>query len=110
VLPEYLELYYATKIPRSIIENKAKSSAGQQGILGKDLKHVPVALAPLVEQRCIVVKIEALVAQDDAIEAAVNSGCGQLARSACCRCSPSRLVQVLLRLSRYTVSFQKCIQ
>jgi type I restriction enzyme S subunit len=72
VLPEYLELYFTTKIPRGIIENKAKSSAGQQGISGKDLRNVPVALASLAEQRRIVAKIEALFAQADAIEAAVQ--------------------------------------
>jgi len=71
VLPEYLELYFATRVPRDIIEEKAKSSAGQQGISGKDLKNVPVAVAPLAEQRRIVAKIESLFAQAEAIERAV---------------------------------------
>ncbi len=72
VLPEYLEIYFSTQVPRDIIEGKAKSSAGQQGISGKDLKNVPVALAPLAEQRRIVAKIESLFAQAEAIEQAVE--------------------------------------
>jgi len=71
ISPEYLELYFATRVPRNIIEDKAKSSAGQTGISGQDLRRVPVALAPLAEQRRIVTKIEALFAQADAIERAV---------------------------------------
>ncbi|MBM4128352.1 MAG: hypothetical protein FJ247_13660 [Nitrospira sp.] len=73
VLPEYLELYFATRVPRHIIEGKAKSSAGQQGISGKDLKSIPVAVASLAEQRRIVAKIESLFAQAEAIERAVEA-------------------------------------
>jgi type I restriction enzyme S subunit len=62
VLPLYLEAYFSTSIPRSHIEKKAKSSAGQQGISGHDLRGVPVALAPLGEQRQILAKIDTLFA------------------------------------------------
>lgn len=72
VLPEYLELYFATRVPRDIIEDKAKSSAGQQGISGKDLKSVPVAVASLAEQRRIVAQVESLFAQADAVEREVE--------------------------------------
>ncbi|CAG0988867.1 Type-1 restriction enzyme EcoKI specificity protein [Anaerolineales bacterium] len=70
VSPAYLEAYFSTALPRSIIEDKTKSSAGQQGISGKDLKDVPVPLPPLGEQQRIVAKIEALFAQADIIEQA----------------------------------------
>lgn len=72
VSPAYLEYYFASALPRNIIEDKAKSSAGQQGISGKDLKDVPVPLPPLGEQQRIVAKIEAMFAQADIIEQAAS--------------------------------------
>ena len=58
ILPDYLEVYFATDVPRRIIENKAKSTAGQQGIAGTDLKALPVAVPPSAEQRRIVAEVE----------------------------------------------------
>lgn len=72
VSPAYLEYYFASALPRNIIEDKAKSSAGQQGISGKDLKDVPVPLPPLGEQQRIVAKIEAMFAQANIIEQAAS--------------------------------------
>jgi type I restriction enzyme S subunit len=72
VSPAYLEFYFASDFPRSIIEDKAKSSAGQQGISGKDLKDVPVPLPPLAEQQRIAARIEALFARADIIEQATS--------------------------------------
>ena len=72
VSPAYLEYYFASALPRNIIEDKAKSSAGQQGISGKDLKDVPVPLPPLGEQLRIVAKIEAMFAQADIIDQAAS--------------------------------------
>jgi type I restriction enzyme S subunit len=71
VLPQYLELNLTTSTARKTIEEMVKSSAGQQGISGKNLKSVPVAIAPLAEQRRIVARIEALFAQADILEAQV---------------------------------------
>lgn len=72
VSPAYLEYYFASALPRNIIEDKAKSSAGQQGISGKDLKDVPVPLPPLGEQQRIVAKIEAMFVQADIIDQAAS--------------------------------------
>lgn len=72
VSPAYLEYYFASALPRSIIEDKAKSSAGQQGISGKDLKDVPVPLPPLAQQIRIAAKLETLFAQADIIEQAAS--------------------------------------
>jgi type I restriction enzyme S subunit len=58
ILPDYLEIYFATAIPRQIIEKRAKTTAGQQGIAGQDLKGIPVALPPIAEQQRIVAEIE----------------------------------------------------
>lgn len=53
-LPAYLELYFATHVPRSIIELQVVSSAGQNGISGTSLKSLPVALPPHKQQFQIV--------------------------------------------------------
>lgn len=70
-LPAYIELYFATNIPRRWIEQKAKTTAGQQGIAGGELKGIPVALPPLAEQRRIVAEVERRLSVIAALEAAV---------------------------------------
>ncbi len=78
VLPEYLEVYFATEVPRRLIENKAKSTAGQQGISGADLKGLPVAVSPLAEQHRIVAEVERRLSVVQEMEAALAAN---LARS-----------------------------
>ncbi len=71
ILPTYLEAYFATQIPRGIIERKAKSTAGQQGIAGADLKAIPVALPPLAAQARIVAEVERRLSVIAAAEASI---------------------------------------
>jgi type I restriction enzyme, S subunit len=47
-------------------------STAQKAIYIRDIKNAHISVAPLAEQRRIVAKIEALFAQADAIEAAVD--------------------------------------
>ncbi|HVU04301.1 MAG TPA: restriction endonuclease subunit S [Polyangiaceae bacterium] len=63
VLPSFVELYFQSPEARERLIGEAKSSAGQQGISGGDLKRQPVSIAPLPEQHRIVEKVEALLAQ-----------------------------------------------
>jgi type I restriction enzyme S subunit len=72
--PSYLEMYFSTRIPRRIVEERAKSSAGQQGISGKDLRAIPIALAPVEEQRRIVARVTELFRLADVIEQAIDVG------------------------------------
>ena len=51
---EYIEAYFAAPQVRRRIEEKAKSTAGQQGISGNDLKAQIIDLPPLAEQAEIV--------------------------------------------------------
>lgn len=51
LIPEYVEAFFSTPQVRRRIELKAKSSAGQQGISGQDIKDQFVSLPPLEEQR-----------------------------------------------------------
>jgi type I restriction enzyme S subunit len=71
VLPDYLEVYFATEIPRRLIERKAKTTAGQQGIAGSELKTLPVALPPFAEQQRIVAEVERRLSVVAEVEAAV---------------------------------------
>lgn len=62
IVPEYIEMFFRSPAARDAIMGLSKSSAGQQGISGKDLKEQCVWIAPLPEQRRIVAHVEALLA------------------------------------------------
>ena len=72
-LPEYLEVYFATIIARKHIEARVKSTAGQHGIAGGDIKSIPVILPPLEEQRRIVAEVERRLSVAREVESAVNA-------------------------------------
>ena len=59
-VPAFLEKAVHVGASREFIDGKTKTSAGQVGISGGDLKEVPVRLPPLNEQRRIVAKLEGL--------------------------------------------------
>ena len=69
ILPEYCELFFSSSMARARMVDKSKSSAGQNGISGTDVKAQPIALPPLAEQQEIVRRVSALFARADAIEA-----------------------------------------
>ena len=68
ILPEYCELYFCSTSARERMVEKSKSSAGQNGVSGSDVKAQPVPLPPLAEQQEIVRRVSALFARADAIE------------------------------------------
>lgn len=68
VLPEYCELFFSEPAARERMIEKAKSSAGQNGISGADVKAQPFALPPLAEQQEIVRRVDKLFALADVIE------------------------------------------
>ena len=68
IKPEYLEIYFATNLARSFINPKIKSTAGQNGIAGGDLKDIPVIIPPLKEQQRIVEMVERRLSVADEIE------------------------------------------
>ena len=80
ILPNFLELYFASKIGRRIIEAKAKTTAGQYGISGADLKSVSVVLPPLAEQECIVAEVERRLSVADEMGKVVDQSLKQAER------------------------------
>ncbi|HEX3849903.1 MAG TPA: hypothetical protein VHW01_02990, partial [Polyangiaceae bacterium] len=62
-VPAFVERAVHIGRARDFIDGKTKTSAGQVGISGGDLKDVPIHLPPINEQRRIVAKLEALQAR-----------------------------------------------
>lgn len=67
-LPQFLALTCSSKPSRKQIEGFIKSSAGQKGVSGKDLKTVKLALPSIAEQSEIVRRVEKLFAFADRLE------------------------------------------
>ncbi len=61
-LQSFIEYTFQTKAIRNYITSKSKSSAGQNGLSGKDLKATIIPLPPLEEQKEIVRQVDALFA------------------------------------------------
>ncbi|WP_069803124.1 restriction endonuclease subunit S [Thermogemmatispora onikobensis] len=57
-LVSYLEFAINTGISRFHIESRSRTTAGQRGISGSDIKQTPIPLPPLEEQRQIVAEVE----------------------------------------------------
>jgi type I restriction enzyme S subunit len=50
VMPDWIAMVVSTGIGRRAIEARLKTTAGQVGIAGGELKQVPVPVAPMIEQ------------------------------------------------------------
>lgn len=67
-IPKYIEIACGTRTARDLIEGFVKSSAGQKGISGADLKSLELELPPLDEQHEIVRCVESLFAIADRVQ------------------------------------------
>jgi type I restriction enzyme S subunit len=74
VLPGYLEAYFNTDAARDYIEGQAKTTAGQYGIAGGELRQATVALPPLSEQHRIFAEVERRLSVAQEVEGAVAAG------------------------------------
>lgn len=72
LLPKYTEIYFSSPEIRTLVTNFVKSTSGQKGISGKDLKSVAVKYPTINEQKEIVSRVEKLFAGADATEQQVN--------------------------------------
>lgn len=73
VLPAYAELMFQCPAAREKMVAKAKSSAGQQGISGADVKAQLFPLCPLEEQLEVLRRTEALLRLADKVESRANA-------------------------------------
>ena len=78
ILPEYAEVFFQAVEAHERIVAKSKSSAGQNGVSGSDIKAQPLALAPLPEQQEIVRRVERLFALADQLEVRLAKARGQV--------------------------------
>lgn len=78
----YVEIACATGVTRDEIRTRRKTTAGQVGIAGGQLKTVQVPVPPLDEQRRIVAEVDQQLSLVDSLAAAIDSG---LRRSAALR-------------------------
>jgi type I restriction enzyme S subunit len=69
VLPGYVETFFQAPRTHERLIAKAKSSAGQNGVSGSDLKIQPFAYPPFAEQKEILRRIDQLLSLADQIEA-----------------------------------------
>lgn len=88
VLPKYIEIAFGSHSVRKQVEDFVKSSAGQKGISGGDLKTTRFVLPSLVEQAEIVRRVETLFAFADRLEARLAQ-----AHTAVDRLTPSLLAK-----------------
>lgn len=72
LLAEYLEIYFSSSDVRKVVTDFVKSTSGQKGISGKDLKSVNVVYPKIEEQKQIVQRVEQLFAFADQIEQRVK--------------------------------------
>jgi len=72
-LPPYIEKASNVGVSRAYIESKARTTAGQTGISGSDIKQIPIPLPPLAEQEQIVSGVEQRLSVITQLEAIVQT-------------------------------------
>jgi type I restriction enzyme S subunit len=103
LLPEYVEAFFGSPQARHRIEAKSKSSAGQQGVSGSDIKRQSIAVPPLAEQREIVRRVDGLFRLADAIEkrvAAATARVDKLTQAILAKAFRGELVPTEVELAR----------
>jgi type I restriction enzyme S subunit len=73
LLSSYVEIASNVGTSRAYLESKARTTAGQTGISGSDIKQIPIPLPPLFEQEQIVAEVEQRLSVVSELEAAVEA-------------------------------------
>lgn len=73
-LPSFVEVAANVGESRKHIVGRARTTAGQKGISGPDVREMPIPLPPLVEQRCINADVAETLSQIDAAEMQIEHG------------------------------------
>lgn len=102
-LPDYICFFFSSPAARRALISEAKSSAGQQGISGKDLKTQEIVLPPIDEQREIIRRVQGLLTLVVAIErrvAAATAHADKLTQSILAKALTGGLVVAEAELAR----------
>jgi hypothetical protein len=79
-LPQYIEIASNVGVSRQHMESRARTTAGQTGISGGDIREMPIPLPPLEEQEQIVAEVERRLSLVDEIQAQVEANLKRAAR------------------------------
>jgi type I restriction enzyme, S subunit len=80
VEPRFVAHAMAAGVSRVFIESRARTTAGQTGISGADVKSIPLLLPPLSEQRRIVAALEEHLSELDAAVAGLERAVSNVQR------------------------------
>ena len=72
-LPNFVQIVANSGVSREFLAGRIRTTAGQSGISGSDLKSMPLPLPPLAEQRRIVAEVERRLSVSQQAEAAVEA-------------------------------------
>lgn len=73
IFPLYIEIACNVGTSRAFIESRARTTAGQKGISGSDIKQVPIPLPPFAEQEQIVAEVEARLSNIAQMEVTIEN-------------------------------------
>ena len=73
VLANYVAIMVNVGVSRDYLAKRVRTTAGQSGISGGDLKELPIPLAPLAEQQRIVAEVERRLSIIEELEAATSA-------------------------------------
>lgn len=73
LLPSFLVIAAATGQAREFVESRIRTTAGQSGVSGSDIKSMPLAVPPLDEQREIVAEVDRRLSIVREVEAEVDA-------------------------------------
>lgn len=76
--PKFINYQLESQTVRSFLEPRIRTSAGQSGISGKDVRAIPLVLPPLEAQRQIVEILEDHLSHLDAVELELKSASARL--------------------------------
>ena len=79
-MPAFVQVVANVGISREFLNQRVRTTAGQSGISGTDLKAIPIPLPPLAEQRRIVAEVERRLSVIQQAEAAVEASLARAER------------------------------
>jgi type I restriction enzyme, S subunit len=73
IFAAYIEIACNLGVSRAFIESRARTTAGQKGISGADIRQTPVPIPPLAEQEQVVSEVEARLSDIEQFEATIEA-------------------------------------